>query len=105
MPSLFHRWRDRRRERSAAEIAADRAGLVADYRFVFASEAGQRVLADLLRRAGVLAHAYDAHPHNHAYAEGKRAIGLELIEMINADPAAHDGLARTGETEELYRYE
>lgn len=103
MASIFHRWRDRRRPRSDAELAAERADLARDYRFVFGSEPGQRVLADLLRRGGVMLDPYDAHPTNAAYAMGKRRLALDIIETINADQAAQEALAITGETEELFR--
>ena len=106
MPSIWKRWRDRggreTPEQQARQVVEERHFLAMDYRFVFASEPGQRVLADILRRAGVMQSTYDAHPSNAAFAEGKRRVALEIIEMINADPADRQRLALTGTTEELF---
>lgn len=108
MPRIWQTWRERRRhetrEQADARLAGERAALADDYRHVFASESGQRVLADLLRRAGVMQTSHDGNPMQTAYAEGKRRIGLELIEMINADPGAALRLATVGQTEELFSH-
>jgi hypothetical protein len=37
-----------------------------------------------------------------AYNEGRRRMALEIIEMLNADPAQLDRLALTGDTENLF---
>lgn len=106
MPRIWQLWRDRRRGESPEEQARraqeDRLFLAMDYRHVFASEPGQRVLADILRRAGVMQTSFDAVPSIAAYNEGKRRIGLEIIEMLNADPADQERLIRTGATESLF---
>jgi hypothetical protein len=88
--------------RKKHDAAAARALLLEDYRNTFGTEAGQRVLADLLRRHQVMDSTYVAgDPMGTAYSEGKRRVALEIIEMINADPDAHRRLATTGYTEEL----
>lgn len=106
MPRIWQLWRDRGRGESPQQQQRrqedERAVLAGEYRATFATPTGQRVLADILRRAGVMSTTFDAHPPNAAYAEGKRRIGLEIIEMINADPADQDRLALTGHTEELF---
>jgi hypothetical protein len=106
MPAIWKLWRDRGRGETAAQQAQrqleERATLAADYRFVFGNEAGQRVLADILHRAGVMLDPYDAHPPNAAYNAGKRRTGLDIIEMINADPADQQRLGTTGQTEDLF---
>ena len=99
-------WRDRGRgetpEQQEQRQRDERAMLAMDYRFVFGSEAGQRVLADILHKAGVMAETYDAHLPNMAYASGKRRLGLDIVEMINADPADQQRMALSGQTEDLF---
>jgi hypothetical protein len=106
MPRIWKRWRDQLRGQSPEEQTRrqleERALLGMDYRFVFGTEAGQRVLADILHRAGLMADTYDAHPPNAAYAQGKRRVALDIIELLNADPADRQRLATTGDTEELF---
>jgi hypothetical protein len=41
-------------------------------------------------------------PDATAYAEGRRRIGLEIIDTLNADPEASARLAQTGEVEDLF---
>lgn len=106
MPRIWKLWRDRRRDESDeqqdARLAEARAALALDYRQTFATDHGQRVLADILRRAGMMQDTYDAHPPNAAYNQGKQRVGLEIIEMINANPADQLRLAQSGETEDLF---
>lgn len=100
MALIWQFWRERRRDEDPMEA---RAFLAEDYRITFGSPMGQRVLADILRRAGVMQTTFDAHPPTAAFNEGRRRIGLEIIEMINADPAPQQAMATTGNTEELFR--
>lgn len=106
MAKIWKRWRERLRGQSPQEqerqALEERVLLGDDYRFVFGSPAGQRVLADILHRAGLMADTYDAHPTNAAYAQGKRRVALDIVELINADPDDRLRLARTGETEALF---
>ena len=91
------------RPRSNQEAADARKQLLSDYRVAFGGEAGQRVLVDLLRRCGVMATTYQpGQPDATAYAEGRRRIGLEIIDTLNADPEAAARLAQTGEVEDLF---
>lgn len=84
-------------------LKRERRELALDYRQTFASPAGQRVLADILRRGSVMQTSFDPHAATAAYNEGKRRLALEVVEMLNADPGQLDRLALTGDTEELYR--
>jgi hypothetical protein len=100
MPSIF-RWireavgkQNRRRERAL---------LIEDYQEVFRTQAGQRVLADILRRNRVIDDTFDPAPTVAAYHEGRRRAALEIVELINDDPDAAWRLAATGETEELFK--
>lgn len=109
MPRIWQFWRERRRHESPEQAqqrqAEERATLADDYRLVFATLPGQRVLADILRRAEVMQTTFTADPMQTAFNEGRRRIGLEIIDMCNADPAAQQYLAQQGMTEELFRDE
>lgn len=82
--------------------------LAADYQHVFSGDAGHRVLADLLRRSGVLLTTYregDETPQAMAVREGQRMLGLYIIRQLNETPDTIARFARTGETRELYDHE
>lgn len=103
---IFETWRERNQLAKNPQTAQEqRAALGMDYRHVFGGEAGQRVLADILRRGGVLQDPFQATERETAYALGKRRLAVEIIEMLNSDPDAHLALLRTGETEELFPHE
>lgn len=79
--------------------------LLRDYQSVFASDAGQRVLLDLLRRTGVMLSTYDPKdttPAAMQHREGQRAVGLYLVRQLNAHPDAALRLAATGNTAALF---
>ena len=103
MVAIFKRWRDRRQ---AGDVAERRQALIQDYHQVFMTEAGQRVLADILERAGVMQPSFRGDgAEATAFREGQRYCSLQIIEMINADPDAARRLATTGDTEELFNDE
>jgi DNA-binding GntR family transcriptional regulator len=106
MPRIWQFWREQRRDETPEQAqqrqAEARAALADDYHLVFASPVGQRVLADILRRAEVMQSSFAADPMQTAFNEGRRRIGLEIIEMCNADPAAQQRMAQQGMTEELF---
>lgn len=103
---IFQTWRERRRLAQDARAAQQaRAALAMDYRFVFGTEPGQRVLADILRRAGVMLDPYQATDRDTAYQLGMRRLGMEIVEMINSDPDAQLALLTVGDTEEILRDE
>lgn len=94
------------RKRQAEQDPVERAhALARDYQVVFSSEAGQRVLLDLLRRTGVMLATYDpsdATPAAMQHREGQRAVGLYLVRQVNAHPDAALRLAATGDTAALF---
>ncbi|MFN0183046.1 MAG: hypothetical protein ACKVQR_04420 [Aquabacterium sp.] len=101
---IWQTWRERRRlEQDEALARQARAELVHDYKHVFGTQPGERVLADILRRAQVINDPMRPSDRETAYALGMRRLGMEIVEMINADPDAQLAMLRTGETEELYR--
>lgn len=94
----------RRRPATPAEAAEAEREKARRFRRVFGSPEGQEVLADLLRRTGVLLPSYgeggDARAD--AYREGQRAVGLYLVRMVTEHPDAALKLARTGQTEGMF---
>jgi hypothetical protein len=108
MPRIWRTFKERmgRRDagRDAAEAAAaDLQALRSDYRATFGGEAGQRVLADLLRRAEVAqTPLVPGQPDMTAYRCGRQRLALEIVEMVNADPEAPVRMISTGLTEELF---
>lgn len=58
-----------------------------DYQTVFSTPAGKRVLADLIRTAGVNRSSFTAgQPDTVAYNEGKRAIVLRILNRLHVAP-------------------
>lgn len=102
MPRIWRLWRDRRGT-DATAATAERAALIADYRVAFGGPAGQRVLADLLRRTGAMQTTWAPDGAEAvAFREGRRRVGLEIVETINAEPDAAIAMAQSGMTEDLY---
>jgi hypothetical protein len=83
-------------------LQQQRRALALAYRRTFATPDGQEVLADILRRGQVMQTTFDVDARVAAYNEGRRRMALEIIEMLNADPAQLDRLALTGDTENLF---
>ena len=95
--------RGKSREQIAAEAASRLQQLRTDYRVVFGSDAGQRVLADLMERLGVSQTSFrPGQPDMTAYHEGRRRAALEIVEIITADPTAPVRMIAQGDTEELF---
>ncbi|CAB4126692.1 hypothetical protein UFOVP78_9 [uncultured Caudovirales phage] len=100
-------WR-RLRERPASreDAAAEEYQRRLDYHITFGTEHGQRVFADLLRRAGLMQSSYTlGDTHETARREGARRFGLELVEIITSDPDAVARMLRSGQVEELFPHE
>lgn len=55
-----------------------------DYREVFRSPQGQRVLADILRRAGVTHPQFEADPEKARFLEGHRHLAHSIYRMVHA---------------------
>jgi hypothetical protein len=75
---------------------------LAAYRATFAPTYGQKVLADLIRRAGVFATTETVDPVAVAFNEGRRQIVLAIINDVSTDPNRLARLLVTGDTEELF---
>lgn len=59
-----------------------KAVTVADYKAVFESEKGRKVLMDLMRNHYVLASTYDYDPTLTALREGERNVVLRILAML-----------------------
>ena len=98
-------WRRRGdlKARDAEAATREYAALVQDYRLAFGGASGQRVLADLSVRCGLIQTSWDSDgAEATAFREGRRRVMLEIIELINADPAAAIRMAQSGQTEDLF---
>jgi len=56
------------------------------YQDVFASKNGQLVLADIIQRGSVHTVSFTDESFSTAFNEGKRALALEIIYMLNPTP-------------------
>ena len=55
---------------------------IEDFKYVFASDAGQRVLRDLEDFAGLLSDGFDPDPNVTAYNAGRRSVGVYILRML-----------------------
>lgn len=77
------------KERGPAEVGL--AEISVAYKQVFATQEGQIVLQDLLRRFGYNRHSlFDKDAMLMASREGARAVLIHMGNMIDADPAGLD---------------
>jgi hypothetical protein len=58
-----------------------------DYKMVFSTPQGQRVLADILRRAGVTSPIFDANPEKARLLEGHRHLAHSIYRMVHSSDA------------------
>ena len=52
-----------------------------DYQTVFRSEAGERVLRNLMQRSCIWEQTFDPNPYVAAFNEGRRAVVLGIMDM------------------------
>jgi len=62
-----------------------RAGLTKDYKDVFSTEAGQRVLMDLVREGSFLQNTFKGDVNGMLLKEGKRNMVLYILSIIKTD--------------------
>jgi hypothetical protein len=55
-----------------------------DYKEVFGTAQGQRVLADILRRAGVTHPQFDTDPEKARFLEGHRHLAHSIYRMVHS---------------------
>lgn len=56
----------------------------ADYRMVFGTEPGRRVLRDLVGRFGILQPTWDPNPYAASLNEGQRAVVLSILNTLGS---------------------
>ncbi len=78
-----------------------RIALGQDYRDIFLSAAGERVMADLMRQCGMLETSMDGSPERTAFREGRRSIGLHVMEQLRWSEPELVKLAQERTTERL----
>lgn len=83
-------------KKSRADQAAAK---VHDYKVVFGSEAGERVLYDLMRSAHVLSTTFSVEPCEMAMREGERNIVLRILTVLKMDPEKLRAKIAEGEQE------
>jgi hypothetical protein len=59
--------------------------LLEDYKVVFSSEAGQRVLYDLMNFSSMLSTTYQGNVNDMVYSEGSRSVVLHILNKLNTD--------------------
>jgi hypothetical protein len=58
--------------------------LIKDYKFVFASDEGKKVLSDLSKRCHEFVTTHDkSNSHETAYLEGQRSVLIFIKNMVN----------------------
>lgn len=55
-----------------------------DYKEVFSSPQGQRVLADIMKRSGVTRPQFDANPEKSRFLEGHRHLAHSIFRMVHS---------------------
>jgi len=97
MPRVRRNLHDQRADagKGPDDIRRDREALMRHYRATFATESGQVVLADLLRKCGVLL------PSPNDETEGARKIGLHIIDQITREPVELVQFMLSSETGDL----
>lgn len=72
--------------------------LMIDYKHVFGSEVGERVLRDMMRNHFMTRPSHvRSDPYETSYNEGQRAVMLRLMTYMNYDIKKFDELVKQGE--------
>lgn len=71
--------------------------LAKDYRVVFATPEGERVLADLLRACHVLEPVFSGDALEMAHREGMRNVALRIVSFLHYAPDDFRNLAELAE--------
>lgn len=87
------------------KITKKRLATIADYQQVFGSEAGQRVLTDILYDCGIISSSYvQGDPHSTCFNEGRRSMGLKILEKIKIDMMKLKQQIDKGDFDEYYDF-
>ena len=82
-------------------ISMKKADLVSDYKLVFNSESGQRVLYDLMKVGHFMGPSYQGDIHDCIFAEGERNVVNYIMTMMKQDPVQLKKMIDKQEEEEL----
>lgn len=69
-----------------AKSVKKRLSLIQDYKRVFSSEQGKRVLHDLMNEHGFLKSSFTKDAHEMAFKEGGRNAVLRIMSVCEMDP-------------------
>lgn len=72
-------------------------GKVRDYKQVFSTQAGERVLHDILSGSGFLAVPFPKTEFESGFQAGQRSMTTMILQRLSVDPAKLVELARTME--------
>lgn len=88
--------------KAVIKIAKQRMQIAGDYHTVYNMAEGERMIVDLLRESGVLSVSHVAgDPGSSAFNDGKRAMGLYLIQRLRWSEGQLVKLARIQTADEL----
>ena len=65
-----------------SEAAKQQLQRIADYKEVFGTDAGKRVLRDIEDFAQLLSDGFDENPHVTSYNAGRRSVGVYILRML-----------------------
>lgn len=73
---------------------------VLDYKQVFGTEHGKRVLYDLVKTHNVLNSTFDKDPATFAFKEGERNVVLRILTLLNVDTVQLQNIIEKGKQNE-----
>jgi hypothetical protein len=82
-------------------LAMKKADLVADYKLLFESESGQRVLFDLMKVGHFMTTSFQGEVHDCVFREGERNMVNYILTMLKQDPVELKRMIDKQEEEEL----
>jgi hypothetical protein len=83
-------------------MARRRLAIASDYHTVYGTPEGERMIHDILREAGLLSVGHVAgDPGSSTFADGKRAVGLAVIQRLRWSEGELVKLARQQTAAEL----
>lgn len=65
--------------------AKRRIATLANYKQVFGTEIGKRVLWDMMQEHFILGHTFHDNPHEMSFREGQRNVVLRILNLIKLD--------------------
>lgn len=90
------------RAKAVLTMAKRRMAIVGDYHAVYNSPEGERVIQDILRESGLLSVGHVAgDPGSSSFNDGKRAVGLAIIQRLRWSEGELVKLARLQTAAEL----